>query len=468
MPTYKYPGVYTEEISVSGHSVAEVATSIPAFIGYTEKAMEKKANDLFRKPTRIASMQEYETYFGGAHAENISVDVDDGIGINRGFTVRITNPDLKFLLHYCMQQFFGNGGGRCYVVSAGDYTEAISDSALVNGLAVVSKLDEPTLIVIPEAVKISRASGYANVVQAVLKQCGDLGGRFGIFDVYGGGDKLDEAGWAKSRELFANLNLWYGAAYYPFLKAALSLHVADNHDGVYGANVTVRYPASSRTVTEVKLTTLEKENPALFSFIRSRLDMNYVVLPSSAAVAGIYVTTDNNRGVWKAPANISLNAVIEPAVKVDSEEQEGMNIDALGGKSINAIRLFPGKGTMVWGARTLAGNDLEWRYIPVRRFFNMIEKSVKKSTQWVVFEPNDANTWTEVHAMIENYLTQKWRDGALAGAKPEEAFFVNCGLGTSMTSQDIRDGRLVVEIGMAVVRPAEFIILHFSHKLASP
>jgi len=162
MPTYKYPGVYTEEISVSGHSVAEVASSIPAFIGYTEKAMEKKANDLFRKPTRIASMQEYETYFGGAHAEDISVDVDGGI--NRGFTARITNPDLKYLLHYCMQQFFGNGGGRCYIVSAGDYTEAITDTALVSCLAAVSKLDEPTLIVIPEAVNISRPSGYANVV----------------------------------------------------------------------------------------------------------------------------------------------------------------------------------------------------------------------------------------------------------------------------------------------------------------
>ena len=466
MPTYKSPGIFVEEISVSGFSVAEVETAIPAFIGYTEKAKGQRGDDLFRKPTRIASLQEFETYFGGMHVENISVDVDDDI--NGGFTARVTKPGLKYLLHYCMQQFFGNGGGTCYIVSAGNYTEAISDTALISGLSAVSKLDEPTLIVIPEAVNISRVSGYANIVQAVLRQCADLGDRFGIFDVYGGEGKLDKAGWDKVRALFADVNLKYGAAYYPFLKAALSLHVADNYDGVYGANVTVRYPASNRAVTEVKLTALEKENPALFRFIRSRLDRNYVVLPPSAAVAGIYVATDNNRGVWKAPANISLNGVIEPAVKVDSEEQAGMNIDAVSGKSINAIRFFPGKGTMVWGARTLAGNDLDWRYIPVRRFFNMVEESVKKSTQWVMFEPNGANTWVKVRAMIENYLTQKWRDGALAGTKPEDAFFVNCGLGSTMTSQDIRDGRLIVEIGMAAVRPAEFIILHFSHKLASP
>ena len=132
---------------------------------------------------------------------------------------------------------------------------------------------------------------------------------------------------------------------------------------------------------------------------------------------------------------------------------------------MNAIRSFAGKGTLVWGARTLAGNDNEWRYVSVRRFFNMVEESVKKSTYWAVFEPNDANTWIKVKSMIENYLIQKWRDGALAGAKPEQAFFVKVGLGQTMTAQDILEGRMNVEIGMAVVRPAEFIILKFSHKM---
>ncbi len=179
----------------------------------------------------------------------------------------------------------------------------------------------------------------------------------------------------------------------------------------------------------------------------------------------MYAATDAARGVWKAPANMSLADVIEPVVKLDNTKQDDLNVDATTGKSINALRAFAGKGTLVWGARTLAGNDNEWRYISVRRFFNLVEESAKKSTYWAVFEPNDANTWVKVRGMIENYLTDKWRDGALAGATTKDAFFVKCGLGATMNAQDILEGRMNVEIGMAVVRPAEFIILKFSHKL---
>jgi phage tail sheath protein FI len=182
-------------------------------------------------------------------------------------------------------------------------------------------------------------------------------------------------------------------------------------------------------------------------------------------VTGAYAQTDTTRGVWKAPANVALANVLKPVVKLDTARQDDLNVDATSGKSINAIRAFAGKGTRVWGARTLAGNDNEWRYVSVRRLFNMVEESVKKSTYWAVFETNDANTWVKVRGMIENYLTQKWREGALAGATTKEAFFVKCGLGTTMTAQDILEGRMYVEIGMAVVRPAEFIILRFFHKL---
>lgn len=133
---------------------------------------------------------------------------------------------------------------------------------------------------------------------------------------------------------------------------------------------------------------------------------------------------------------------------------------------MNAIRDLTGRGTLVWGARTLAGNDNEWRYISVRRFFNFVEESVKKSTMQFVFEPNDENTWVKVRGMIENFLTLQWRQGALQGAKPEQAFYVRVGLGTTMTGVDILEGRMIVEIGMAAVRPAEFIILRFSHKMA--
>jgi phage tail sheath protein FI len=133
---------------------------------------------------------------------------------------------------------------------------------------------------------------------------------------------------------------------------------------------------------------------------------------------------------------VSLASVRELTVAIDENLQEQMNVHVTG-KSINALRFFTGKGNLVWGARTLAGNDNEWRYVPVRRFFNMVEESIKKSTAWVVFEPNAAPLWTKVKGIIDNYLIQKWRDGALAGATPEEAFFVKVGLGETMTAEDI-------------------------------
>tara|TARA_Y100001978_G_scaffold104565_1_gene93455 strand:+ start:3582 stop:5468 length:1887 start_codon:yes stop_codon:yes gene_type:complete len=189
------------------------------------------------------------------------------------------------------------------------------------------------------------------------------------------------------------------------------------------------------------------------------------LIPPSGAIAGVYSQVDSDRGVWKAPANVSLSSTSSPCLRLDNKQQEDLNVDVTAGKSINAIRPFTGQGTLVWGARTLAGNDNEWRYVSVRRFFNMVEKSLKLSTNWAVFEPNDVNTWTRVQGMIENYLTNLWKQGALAGATADAAFFVNIGLGSTMSQVDILEGRMNIEIGMAVVRPAEFIILKFSHKL---
>jgi uncharacterized protein len=201
-----------------------------------------------------------------------------------------------------------------------------------------------------------------------------------------------------------------------------------------------------------------------FKSLAERIRNHIRMVPPSGAVAGIYAAVDRTRGVWKAPANVSLNAVIGPVVKITSQEQADLNVTA-SGKSVNAIRSFTGKGTLIWGSRTLAGNDNEWRYVPVRRFFNMAEESIKKATEQFVFEPNDANTWVKVRGMIENFLVVQWRQGALAGATPADAFFVKIGLGQTMTAQDILEGRMIVEIGMAVVRPAEFIILRFMHKM---
>ncbi|MBW4891598.1 hypothetical protein KXQ82_17865 [Mucilaginibacter sp. HMF5004] len=194
-----------------------------------------------------------------------------------------------------------------------------------------------------------------------------------------------------------------------------------------------------------------------------RLMMNE--LPPSGAMAGIYTAVDTNRGVWKAPANVSVNMVNAPSVNVTSKQQENLNVDVQAGKSINVIRAFPGVGTLVWGGRTLDGNSQDWRYINVRRTLIMIEQSLKLASRAYVFEPNDANTWITVKSMFDNFLTNLWKQGALAGAVPEQAYNVSVGLGSTMTGNDILDGKMLITVKVAIVRPAEFIEITFQQQM---
>lgn len=212
------------------------------------------------------------------------------------------------------------------------------------------------------------------------------------------------------------------------------------------------------------LAVLKDEDNLLYNQIKQAIADVPMLLPPSSTIAGVYARIDNSVGVWKAPANTGLTYVIGPSQIISNDDQEDMNVTGTG-KSVNAIRSFTGKGTLVWGARTLDGNSNEWRYINVRRFYNFAEESIRKATEPFVFQSNDANTWVMMRGMIESFLTLQWKAGALAGASTEQAFYVNVGLGSTMTTQDILEGRMIVEIGMAVVRPAEFIILRFTHKM---
>ena len=181
-------------------------------------------------------------------------------------------------------------------------------------------------------------------------------------------------------------------------------------------------------------------------------------IPPSGAIAGIYAQTDNNRGVWKAPANVVVTGITGLTRELSREELEIASADPTTGKSINPIMRFPQQGILVWGARTLNGNSLDWRYVPTRRLSIMLNQSIQKGLEWAVFEPNDANLWSKVETDVSNYLTSIWRDGGLAGATPDEAFLVSCGLGKTMTAQDVLEKRLIVEWGFAPIRPAEFVV----------
>ncbi len=206
---------------------------------------------------------------------------------------------------------------------------------------------------------------------------------------------------------------------------------------------------------------LLQSNP-VYKQIVNAVQNTTLTLPPSGTIAGVYASVDATRGVWKAPANVSLIGVTGLTTTIDDDDQGTLNIDPFSGKSVNAIRAFTGKGILVWGARTLDGNSNDFRYISVRRFLIMVEESVKLAAMQFVFEPNDGTTWVRIRAMIENYLTNLWRQGALAGPKPEASFYVKVGLGQTMIFDDILNGKMIVEIGLAPVRPAEFIILRFS------
>ncbi|MES3020489.1 MAG: phage tail sheath C-terminal domain-containing protein [Pseudomonadota bacterium] len=466
---YKTPGVYIEEIPKFPPIVSAVETAIPAFIGYTEKSIDVALNE----PFRITSMVEYEQRFGLPQPEDkltvTGVEVKDASGTVTGqkFTAKLDAANRsKYLMYYAVQMFFANGGGPCYIVSTGLYkaVSALVLTELQAGLKALEKVDEPTLLVFPEAQGLGIAD-FKTLMDAALAQCQLLKDRFVIMDVHGGAVSASDPA-ANIITIVDNFrddgigtnNLKYGAAYAPNLETVLDFVVDET-------KTDVSYFKAGALDTK-KLSTLEAADNLVYESARAAIRDLPLVLPPSSAMAGIYAAVDASRGVWKAPANVSVNAVIKPTIEFTNRDQESVNDDPVAGKSVNAIRPFTGKGTLVWGARTLAGNDAEWRYVSVRRLFIFIEESCGKAAASFVFEPNDANTWVKLQAMLENFLTVLWRQGALQGAKPDHAFYVAVGLGKTMTAQDLLEGRMIVEIGIAAVRPAEFIILRFSHKLA--
>jgi phage tail sheath protein FI len=462
-----YPGVYIQEISTLPPSIAPLATAVPGFIGYTEKGPKNV-------PTRLSSMVEFQSIFGGAVPQLLDVTLTTAaVNIAVSFSTSMDPSNELMMLFYHMQMYFGNGGGPCYIISVGHYEDnsfAVTDFTDPNvGIDKAEEADEITLLVVPEAINFTTAGERASIYNQMLAQCNKLQDRFAILDVADTGDISTDASDFRSNDVNAN-NLKYGAAYYPSLNTVLPLIFSDTDITIIATDPDL--PDAVEDFDGLTLDFVLAGDPgnsipadvALYNRIKQAISARQKLYPCST-MAGIYAAVDRDRGVWKAPANVGVNLVASLGVTINDEEQGGLNVDAVSGKSINAIRKFDGRGTLVWGARTLDGNSNEWRYVNVRRLFINVEESCKKASEFVVFEPNDKNTWLRVKGMINNFLYNIWRDGALAGAKPEDAFFVKVGLGETMSPQDILEGRLIVLVAMAAVRPAEFIVLQFEHKL---
>jgi phage tail sheath protein FI len=489
---YATPGVYIEEKSAFSNSVVAVGTAIPAFVGYTQKAMAGKRS-LLNTPMRISSLVEYLSYFGGAPKTLFTVEPEgDGYSVN-------INPGSSYLLFRSIQLFYANGGGTCYVVSVGNYSDEVSAKTIIGaenggGITALLKEQEPTMLVVPDAVLLEEGD-CSSVYQAMLKHCGaDTRSRFAILDIWNGHKSrtlLDDDIVTRGRESFGNNFLDFGAAYYPWLKTTvvqpdefdytnvsnadglievLTKEVDENvssgmvkaEKGELIKNEINKISDSAADVTSVS-NVLKAVSP-IFNDILGQMRESLNILPPSGAVAGIYSLVDSTVGVFKAPANVSVSSVTGPCVNISAAEQEDLNLP-LNGKAINAIRPFVGKGTLVWGARTLDGNSQDWRYVNVRRTMIMLEQSVKFACEPFVFRPNDANTWLAVKSMISAFLRSQWQGGALVGATEDQAYQVEVGLGTTMTPQDVLDGYMKVIVKVAISRPAEFIVITFQQKM---
>ncbi len=429
----------------------------------------------------------------------------------------IIQSNNKYSLYFNMLLFFQNGGGPCYIISIGDYKTDFEPAKFISGIDLLIREQEPTIIVMPDLVNLG-VEDCIKVQQHALMHCGSvMQNRVAILDVYDGyKDRQDPSGDVikNFREAIGINFLDYAAAYYPWVNTSIvddsSLSFLNfNKDALaqiktiisneliapFDAKLAVLDPNKDKDsvtrLTELKTQysdlvekikddynlddadsysnfssankSLIKVSPA-FNMLLKEVKSQINLMPPSAAMAGIYTLVDNSKGVWKSPANVSLNSVVSPSVNITHYDQEDLNVP-LSGKSINAIRSFIGEGVLVWGARTLDGNSLDWRYISVRRTMIMLEQSIKIATKAYVFEPNVANTWITIKSMIRNFLTGIWKQGGLAGAVPDDAFSVHVGLGETMTAEDILEGIMRITVLVAISRPAEFIEITFQQQM---
>ena len=323
--------VFIEDTRPLPPSITEVDTDTAAFIGYTAKATSTAPDDLRLKPTLVRSVRDFEEFFGDSAATDATVHVTAKAA---GFTVdRVDGPMSVHALYFAVRMFFENGGQRCYVVSVGSLSSGRPDLAsLRSGVDAIASEDAPTIVVVPEAVSLPQTD-YATLAAAIIAQCGGRKDRFAIFDLYDGANASVDV--TSARNAFpTSPDLRYAAVYYPYLRTALT----------YPFDESTSFVALGKSAP-VTVASIAKTNQALHAVAVKALQNHRVTLPPSGAIAGVYAEMDRTRGVWKAPANVALKAVVEPAVALDDRRSEGFNVDPAAGKSIDTIRTFAGRGT---------------------------------------------------------------------------------------------------------------------------
>ena len=499
--SYASPGVYVEEVDRGTKPIEAVGTSIAAFVGITAEASMKAINaatgervvveSRLNKPTLVTSWTQYTDVFGE-------------------FVSGAYLPDSIY-------GYFANGGGPCYVTSLRAIAESAGDvqAASVaipvkgksgasfkvtskfpgpgaNGLTVNVKAAEGETFAISigndsRIVSMKKGEGFVGDAAFELVNISDVGApsalpEDGTFTLSGGGIKpLTAADFIGDPSARTGLG---------GLEAIDDVRLVLCPDAVAGFDGSDAAKERIKMVQTAMITHCERmryrfavlDTPPGLNAQQAKEWRNYVnfdssyaalyypwikiadlsgsgstskMMPPSGHVVGIYNREDSERGVHKAPANAVVQGAIDVEILISKGEQ-----DVLNPIGVNCIRSFPGRGIRVWGARTLSSNGA-WRYINVRRLFIMVEASMESGLAWVVFEPNDSTLWAKVMRDVSSFLKVVWRGGALFGATPEQAFYVKCD--EELNPHEIRDlGQLIIEVGMAPVKPAEFVIFRIS------
>ncbi|WP_335935013.1 phage tail sheath family protein [Streptomyces sp. PTD5-9] len=498
MPSYLTPGVYVEEVQSGARPIEGVGTAVAAFVGFAETGP-------FHRPTLVTSWDQYvqtfgayapDTYLtlavhgyfangggaayivrvGGAAQDSaagsaaaaapsaalggflvsarpgtsgdLSVEVADVEGDNppedrfrllvrqggkvvETFDVSTRKSVKGYLVTQARQSKLievveqpgaaqsrpenqvlplspaaaGPGAGAARV----DLAEFVGDASERTGLAGLEAIDEITMVAVPDLMSAHRrgdidAEGVKTVQTALISHCEQMGDRVAVLDTPSGMGAQRVRAW---RNDDAGFDSRYATVYYPW--------------------ISVFDPAAGRNT----------------------------LMPPSGHVAGVWARSDGERGVHKAPANEVIRGALDLEIRLSKGEQ-----DLLNPIGVNCVRAFPGRGIRIWGARTLS-SDPAWRYLNVRRLFNYLEESILLGTQWVVFEPNDDRLWSSIRRNVTAFLTEEWRRGALFGRTAEEAFYVKCDRDNN-PQESIDLGQVVCEIGVAPVKPAEFVVFRLA------
>lgn len=509
-PSYLSPGVYVEEVDRGTKPIEAVGTAVAAFVGYTEKAADpRNGNNLVGKPTLVTNWSQYQQHFGnfvegaylpesvwgyfnngGTRAYIVSVKslgasgdgakalpakavvpAVDKSGDILEITAKAGGPagnNIQASVKPEPAKEEGADATFTLLIKSGSQTESFPNVNLKKGdkqfvetvVKAQSKLVDVKVVAkdtkLAPAGEVHLTGGKVETkAVTILDYQGELAARTGLGGIEAIPDVTmivapDLMSAFQAGELDAKGVQTVQTAIIDFCErtryvfAILDCPPGLTPQEVYDWRMTVNYDTTRAALYYPWVEVSDPTKAGKTHFV-----------PPSGLLAGLYARVDETRGVHKAPANEILRGVVGLEVNVTKGEQDGLNP-----VGVNCIRSFPGRGIRVWGARTLT-SDPSWRYINVRRLFNMIEASIERGTQWAVFEPNDYSLWARLRRDITSFLKVQWRSGALFGRTPEEAFFVKCD--EELNPPEIRDlGQCIVEVGIAPVKPAEFLIIRIS------